>query len=80
MQATRTILAAAISVPLINHAYAVNESTQDQTGSDNYADVFQRAKTAVFPSARAVQATSPMLWSPVASLHSLSRRIAPATC
>lgn len=44
MQATRTILAAAISVLLINHAYAVNESTQDQAGSDNYADVTQRGE------------------------------------
>lgn len=45
MLTTKTLLAGAIAVLVANQASALNESTQDQTGSDNYADVMQQNGT-----------------------------------
>lgn len=44
MLTTKTLLAGAISLLIANQAFA-NESQQDQTGTDNYADVVQQIGT-----------------------------------
>ena len=42
MHTRKTILAATISLFIASHAHAVSESRQEQTGTDNYADVMQQ--------------------------------------
>ncbi|TCD24598.1 hypothetical protein E0D86_05275 [Pseudomonas sp. IC_126] len=42
MLKTKTLLAGAISLLIANQAAALNDAQQDQTGTDNYADVVQQ--------------------------------------